>query len=127
MHHPILAYLTDPEEIQSEVTECRLVLEHKLGYQIRTFAYPVGQKQHIDDAVVQAVKDAGYTWALTTTYGMNTSSSDPYRLKRIEADVTQHWLVVAAEAAGLWGFFSRLRWLPFIRKNFTNTARQKGV
>ncbi len=127
MYHPILAYLTNPAEIQYEVTECRRVLEHKLGYQIRTFAYPVGQDQHIDDVVVQAVKDAGYTWALTTTYGMNTSSSDPYRLKRIEADVTQHWLVVAAEAAGLWGFFSRLRWLPFIRKNFTNAVSKKGV
>lgn len=127
MHHPILAYLIDPAEIQREVTECRQVLEHKLGHPVRTFAYPVGQVQHIDAGVVQAVKDAGYDWAVTTTYGLNTSASDPYRLKRIEADVTQHWLVVASEAAGLWGFFSRLRWLPFIRKNFTNAARKKGI
>lgn len=127
MNHPILSYVADPEEIRHEVSVCRHVLERKLGHPIRTFAYPVGQAQHIDDSVVQAVKDAGYDWALTTTYGINTPACDPYRLFRIEADIDQHWLVVAAEAAGLWGFFSRLRWLPFIRKNFTNANRAKGV
>ncbi len=127
MHHPILSYLTDPAEVRQEVVECRQVLEQKLGHPVRTFAYPVGQAQHIGSDVVQAVRDAGYDWALTTTYGINTPKTDPILLKRIEADVDQHWLVVAAEAAGLWGFISRLRWLPFIRKNFTNASRQKGM
>ncbi len=127
MHHPILAYLTDPAEMRREVAECRQVLEQKLGHAVRTFAYPVGQAQHISQEVVQAVRDAGYDWALTTSYGINTPQTDPLLLKRIEADVDQHWLVVAAEAAGLWGFISRLRWLPFIRKNFTNASRQKGM
>ncbi|GCE17389.1 polysaccharide deacetylase family protein [Dictyobacter kobayashii] len=102
MHHPILSYITDLAEVRYEVTECRQVLEQKLGHPVRSFAYPVGQAQHIGDAVVQAVKDAGYDWAVTTTYGINTPASDPHRLLRIEADVDQHWLVVAAEAAGLW-------------------------
>ncbi|MBA2681663.1 MAG: polysaccharide deacetylase family protein [Ktedonobacteraceae bacterium] len=127
MHHPILSYLTNPDEVRQEVAECRRVLEQKLGHPVRTFAYPVGQAQHIGSDVVQAVRDAGYDWALTTTYGINTPQTDPVLLKRIEADVDQHWLVVAAEAAGLWGFISRLRWLPFIRKNFTNASRQKGM
>lgn len=126
MHHPILAYLTDPTEMRYEIAECRRVLERQLGHPIRSFAYPVGQAQHISDAVVQAVKDAGYEWALTTNYGFNTPGSDPYRLARIEADVDQHWLVVAAEVAGLWGGIARLRWLPFIRHNFTNARRTKG-
>ena len=52
-------------------------------------------------------------------YGFNTQQSDPYLLRRIEVDVSQHWLVMAAEAAGLWGFFSRLRWIPIIRKYLT--------
>ncbi len=127
MHHPILAYLTDPAEMRQEVLECRQALEQKLGHPVRTFAYPVGQAQHIGLDVVYAVRDAGYEWALTTTYGINTPQTDPLLLKRIEADVDQHWLVVAAEAAGLWSFISRLRWLPFIRKNFTNASRQKGM
>ncbi|GCE25370.1 hypothetical protein KDA_08540 [Dictyobacter alpinus] len=126
MHHPILSYITDPTEMRYEIAECRKVLERKLGHPIRSFAYPVGQAQHIGDPVVQAVKEAGYDWAVTTTYGFNTPKSDPYRLSRIEADIDQHWLVVAAEAAGLWGFIARLRWMPFIRNNFTNARRKKG-
>ena len=122
MHHPILAYLADPAEVQREVSECRVTLEQQLGHAVRTFAYPVGQLQHIGDDVLHAIQQAGYDWALTTTYGFNTASSNPYLLRRIEVDVSQHWLVMAAEAAGLWGFFSRLRWIPFIRKNFTASA-----
>jgi peptidoglycan/xylan/chitin deacetylase (PgdA/CDA1 family) len=127
MHHPILGYLQDPAEMRREVAECRQVLEQKLGHPIRTFAYPVGQAQHIGSDVVQAVQEAGYDWAITTDYGVNTPQTDPFQLKRVEADVDQHWLIVAAEAAGLWAFFARLRWLPFIRKNFTNSSRQKGM
>ena len=122
MHHPILAYLADPHEVQREVQECRTVLEQQLGHPVRTFAYPVGQIQHVRDVVLQAVQQAGYDWAVTTMYGFNTSKSDPYLLRRIEVAAKQHWLIMAAEAAGLWGFFSRLRWIPFVRKHFTVTS-----
>jgi peptidoglycan/xylan/chitin deacetylase (PgdA/CDA1 family) len=121
MHHPILAYLTDPQELQSEVEECRTMLEKQLGHPVRMFAYPVGQLQHIGADVLRAVRQAGYDWALTTRYGFNTPHTDPHLLRRIEVDVDQHWLVIAAETAGLWGFFSRLRWLPPIRKYLTNS------
>jgi peptidoglycan/xylan/chitin deacetylase (PgdA/CDA1 family) len=120
MHHPILGYLTDPTEVQREVEECRVMLEQQLGHPVRTFAYPFGQLQHIGNNVIHAVQQAGYDWALTTIYGFNTPESDPHLLRRIEVDVSQHWLVIAAEVAGLWGFFSRLRWIPIIRKYFTN-------
>ncbi len=121
MHHPILAYLTDPQEVQREIGECRTKLEKQLGHPVRIFAYPVGQFQHIGADVLHAVRQAGYDWALTTRYGFNTLHSDPHLLRRIEVDVDQHWLVIAAETAGLWGFFSRLRWLPAIRKYLRNS------
>lgn len=122
MHHHILTYLANSHEIQHEVTECRTMLEQQLGHPVRTFAYPVGKKQHLKSDVVQAVQQAGYDWALTTLYGFNTPKSNPYLLRRVEVAVTQHWLVMAVEAAGLWGFFSHLRWVPFVRKHFTNTS-----
>jgi peptidoglycan/xylan/chitin deacetylase (PgdA/CDA1 family) len=123
MHHPVLAYLSNVDEVQHEIADCRTALEEKLGHPIRTFAYPVGQRQHISHEVIDAVKQAGFTWAFTTNYGLNRPESDQYRLNRVEVDIDQHWLIVAVEAAGLWGFFSRLRWLPFIRKHFTNSGR----
>lgn len=127
MHHPILAYLRDNAEVWREVSQCKEVLEQRLGHPVHSFAYPLGQAQHIDEAVVAAVKAAGYRWAMTTTYGINSPRTDPYRLKRIEADIDQHWLVVAAEVAGLWSIIARLRWLPFIRRNFTNSRRCKAL
>src|SRR5260370_26301481 len=36
MHHPILADLADPAEVQQEVGECRRVLEQQLGHTVRT-------------------------------------------------------------------------------------------
>lgn len=116
MHHPILAYLTDPTEVQREVEECRTMLEQQLGHPVRTFAYPIGQLQHIGDNAIRAVQKAGYEWAFTTLYGFNTPRSDPHLLRRIEVDVSQHWLVMAAETAGFWGLFSRLRWISAMRK-----------
>ncbi len=116
MYHPILEYLTDPTEVQREVEECRTMLEQQLEHPVRTFAYPIGQLQHIGDNAIRAVQKAGYAWALTTLYGFNTPRSDPHLLRRIEVDVSQHWLVMAAEAAGLWGFVARLRWSFAIRK-----------
>ncbi len=123
--HPILAYLSDPAEVRQEIESCRTLLEQRLGHSVRSFAYPVGQRQHISMGVVDAVRQAGYDWAVTTHYGFNTPQTNPYLLRRIEVDVDQHWLVVAAETAGLWGFFSRLRWLPFVRKYLTNSRQER--
>src|SRR5436305_9231188 len=96
MHHPILAYLADPQEVQREVRECRDVLERQLGHPIRTFAYPIGKPEHIGDEVLRIVKMAGYKWALTTIEETNTPQTDPHLLRRLPGDVKLHWLVMAS-------------------------------
>jgi peptidoglycan/xylan/chitin deacetylase (PgdA/CDA1 family) len=116
MHHPILAYLLDPTEVQREVGECRTLLEQQLGHPVRIFAYPVGRPEHIGGAALQAVREAGYDWAVTTIYGINTPQSIPHQLRRVSGDVTRHWLVMAAEVSGLWKFFSPLWKNPIIGK-----------
>ncbi|HEY7420131.1 MAG TPA: polysaccharide deacetylase family protein [Ktedonobacteraceae bacterium] len=109
MHHPVLAYLSDTEELQYEVSQCREILQQQLGKPIRCFCYPVGHTEHIGVHTVEAVKQAGYDWALTTSEDVNTPQTDPYLLARLPGDETQHWLVMAAELAGLLGIMSRLR------------------
>jgi peptidoglycan/xylan/chitin deacetylase (PgdA/CDA1 family) len=96
MHHPILAYLTDPGEVEYEVRESRTVLEHHLESSVRSFAYPVGKFQDIEEQGVHSVQKAGYTWAVTTVKGWNTPHSNPYLLHRLSVDVGQHWLLIAA-------------------------------
>ncbi len=114
MHHPILAYLSDPAEVQREVGECRTVLEQQLGHPVRTFAYPVGKPEHIGDAALRAVQEAGYDWAVTTIDGASTPRSNPHQLRRIAGDVTRHWLVMAAEVSRLWKLFSPLWKNPLV-------------
>ncbi len=108
MHHPVLAYLTDLEEVVREIGECRHVLEQRLGHSVRTFAYPIGRAEHIGDEAVLTVQKAGYEWAVTTVHGVNTLQSDPLRLNRVLGDVSRHWLVMAAETSGIWHVFSPL-------------------
>lgn len=105
MHHPDLGTLVDPSEVRREVGECRTMLEKQLGRPVRIFAYPFGR---IGDHGLCAVKQAGYDWAVTTRPGMNTRLTDPHLLRRRKMDGNKHWLVVAAETAGVWGFFSRM-------------------
>ena len=109
MRHPILGYLADPAEVQQEVGECRRVLEQQLGHPVRIFAYPVGKPEHIGEEGLQAVKEAGYGWALTTIEEVNNPQTDPYLLRRLPGDLAQHWLVMASELVGLLGVVSRLR------------------
>jgi len=106
VHHPDLAALTDPAEVQREVVACRPVLEQQLGRSIHSFAYPFGG---VGDNGLRAVKQAGFDWAVTTLPGDNTHLSDPHLLRRRNMGDYKHWLVVAAEAAGIWGFFSHLK------------------
>lgn len=117
MYHPILAYLSDSREAQSEVSACRAVLEQKLGHQVRAFAYPVGKNEHIGTPVVQTVQGAAYQWAVTTLHGLNTPDTNPHFLARIVVDVDQHWLMVAAKTSGLWDFLVHLgrKPLTFLR------------
>ncbi len=109
MRHPILGYLADPAEVQQEVGECRRVLEQQLGHPVRTFAYPVGKPEHIGEEGLQAVKEAGYRWALTTIEEVNNPQTDPYLLRRLPGDQAQPWLVMASELVDLLGVMSRLR------------------
>jgi hypothetical protein len=109
VNHPVLAYLTDPAETLFEIRACQAMLERSLGHPVRSFAYPIGKTEHIGDGVCDAVKGAGYTWAVTTVAGINTAQSNPHLLRRVEVEVSHHWLVMAAQVAGVWGFFARLR------------------
>ena len=108
MHHPILACLRDPQEVQREVSDCRAVLEEHLGQPVRAFAYPVGKPEHFGQQGLHSVRAAGYAWALTTLRGTNTRQSDLHQLRRVSSVVNRHWLVIAAETSGAWYFFSPL-------------------
>jgi peptidoglycan/xylan/chitin deacetylase (PgdA/CDA1 family) len=78
-HHVDLRMLTS-SELQMETAGSRRVLEHLLGHPVYFFAYPFGT---YDDAVIAAVKAAGFTMAYTTAGGTTESTSAPLTMPRI--------------------------------------------
>ncbi len=109
VNHPVLSALADQKELQYEISESRTLLEQKLEHPILTFAYPIGKPEHFGSQSVEAVRSAGYSWAVTTIEDTNTQETDPYLLRRLPGDVDIHWTVMAAELAGLLGLVSRFR------------------
>ncbi len=65
--HAYLTRITDPAIFVDEIVESKRVTEEKIGTPITAFAYPFGL---YSDAVVAAVKDAGYRTARTIRPGI---------------------------------------------------------
>lgn len=123
MYHPVLAELSDPTEINYEVSECRKVLQERLGLPVRVFAYPLGRMEDIGNEAVTAVQRAGYSWALTTVQAVNTPQSQPHLLARLQFDANWHWLLIAAGIAGLAPIFERI--FPYGRAVLALGSRTK--
>jgi len=85
----------DSAELHREVAGSRRILEDRFGVPVNNFCYPAGR---YDDAVIAAVKAAGYRGATTEDPGL-ASADDPYALNRIEIHLSD----------GLDGFVSKLQ------------------
>jgi peptidoglycan/xylan/chitin deacetylase (PgdA/CDA1 family) len=79
VNHPNLA-LAETSRLQHELHAGRQQLQSWLQSPVSGFAYPGG---HLDTAAVQAVAEAGYSYALTTQAGINRTPHDSLRLSRI--------------------------------------------
>ena len=96
--HNVLSTLS-PEVQCDEVRGGRATLEEMLGPEAGvSFAYPFGRRWDMDEASVAAVRDAGYSSAVTTHAGVVHAASDPMRLPRwmIDDQTPLHHLVCEA-------------------------------
>ncbi len=83
MTHPILAR-TPEGEARDEILESRRRLEDITGASVLSFAYPNGKpgrdyaREHVN-----AVRDAGFELAVSTSWGAATAQTDPFQIPRI--------------------------------------------
>lgn len=83
MTHPILAR-AEAGEAREEIVQSRRRLEDITGAPVLSFAYPNGRpgrdyaREHVD-----AVRDAGFELAVSTSWGAATAQSDPFQIPRI--------------------------------------------
>jgi peptidoglycan/xylan/chitin deacetylase (PgdA/CDA1 family) len=80
--HPILASQNN-EQQQKQIEQSKQQLEQCLQHPVLGFAYPNGKP--IDDypiTAVDLVKQAGFDYAVSTTFGFSTPKADFYQLNR---------------------------------------------
>ncbi len=83
VRHPILANLTNAES-SDEISTSKSVLERMIGREVSLFAYPNGRPDRdYRRADVQAVVQAGFHAAVSTSWGSAGSESDLFQLPRI--------------------------------------------
>jgi peptidoglycan/xylan/chitin deacetylase (PgdA/CDA1 family) len=81
VNHPFLSRLTR-DEFRWEASECKRRIEGELQLQVDYFAYPNGREEDFGLANKALIREAGYRAAVTTIWGVNNSSTDPFELRR---------------------------------------------
>jgi peptidoglycan/xylan/chitin deacetylase (PgdA/CDA1 family) len=81
VNHPILSRVT-PQRAWTEILGSRTMIESACGTAPRAFAYPNGGAAEYTETVKRLVREAGFTCAVTTRFGLNTSNTDPWELRR---------------------------------------------
>jgi peptidoglycan/xylan/chitin deacetylase (PgdA/CDA1 family) len=79
--HPILSRVTS-ERAWQEIAESRAMVAAHCGRAPRAFAYPNGKREDYSTAVVDHVRRAGFTCAVTTRFGLNAPRTSPWELRR---------------------------------------------
>ncbi len=68
--HPILTNLTS-ERLKHELMDSKREIENNLQVQVKSFCYPNGQPEDINDNVIRVLTQSGYNCAVTTVNGYN--------------------------------------------------------
>lgn len=79
--HPFLSRLSS-DQFRWEVSECKRRIEDELQRAADYFAYPNGREEDFGSANKQLIREAGYRAAVTTMWGVNDRSTDPFELRR---------------------------------------------
>lgn len=82
VNHPILSRVTD-QESWKELTVSRAQIEEGTGMKVSSFCFPNGKPNDYRPNQVKQIRDAGYTSAVVTSFGMVGKRTDPYQMPRI--------------------------------------------
>jgi peptidoglycan/xylan/chitin deacetylase (PgdA/CDA1 family) len=96
--HPDLTTL-GPAELRNEVAGSRAAIRRRFGVPVEFFCYPAGR---YDDAVIAAVREAGFLGATTTNEGLARPDS-LFTLNRVRVHASDGVNGLAAKLTGLRG------------------------
>ena len=81
LDHPILTCVSE-EEARRQIRESKRRIEAELGSKVTMFAYPNGAASDFDQTTERIVGEEGFSLAVTTVFGANDESTNPYALRR---------------------------------------------
>jgi peptidoglycan/xylan/chitin deacetylase (PgdA/CDA1 family) len=81
MTHPMLSRL-GAEAARAEIAGSRAAIAAACGVAPAAFAYPNGQPRDYTETTVRLVREAGFSCAVTTRFGVNTPATSPWELRR---------------------------------------------
>jgi peptidoglycan/xylan/chitin deacetylase (PgdA/CDA1 family) len=99
--HPILSRVSDPAELASEIRGAKELMEARLKLKVDHFCYPNGREIDISAAAVACVQEAGFTSAVTCSYGLNTLKADRLRIRRLPVGGVTDFAYAAETLVGL--------------------------
>ncbi len=102
-HDHLNAVESTTEQLVYESEKSRALLVDRLGPQAGiTYAYPYGSSRlgQVNEDYVAAVKNAGYTQALSTDLGLTSEPSNEYLIPRVEAHQVDSPSVIRAKMSG---------------------------
>jgi peptidoglycan/xylan/chitin deacetylase (PgdA/CDA1 family) len=79
--HAVLSQESTDDQ-RRDLASARDELERRLGVNITTVAYPHGTAAHYDTCTLQAARDAGYRWGITTREGFSGPGTPALELRR---------------------------------------------
>lgn len=103
--HPILSRISIYDQ-RDEIASSRKILSDALGTTSNIFAYPHGEQESWTHETIEALKELGFTGALSSISGVNTRRTDPYELRRISMEGTDDWDMFLLKTSGILGLFS---------------------
>jgi peptidoglycan/xylan/chitin deacetylase (PgdA/CDA1 family) len=108
VNHPKLHDLS-PDQIAVELAESKATIEHELGEEISSFAYPYAFPQE-DRAFTKMFSEQllaqGYRSCATTAIGRTRAGDDPLRLKRLPANTCDDQPLFAAKLNGAYDWLA---------------------
>lgn len=81
VNHPILSRVS-AERARREIEDSRDAIASACGRRPFAFAYPNGTAADYTETVKTMVREAGFTCAVTTRFGLNTARTSPFELRR---------------------------------------------
>lgn len=96
VNHPVLSTLSE-EDMRKELSQSKEKIEHELGAECQTLAYPVGGDDAFNELVLSAAQEGGYAMACSYLSGVvNSDCHNKFALKRLHVDHTVQQELYAA-------------------------------